>query len=73
VTDPNYEELIRKYALLEVKMKELYGNGKPGRVDELEAAVSNHNRYLWMAIGALTVLTPLVAMLVKQYMEHLWR
>lgn len=73
ITDEQrYEELIRKYEELNVKMKDLYGNGEPGRVTSLEAVVNTHNRYLWMALGALAIITPILMILAQEYISHMW-
>ena len=73
IDDRRYSEMLEKYAALEVKMRDLYGNGTPGRVTLLEGTVGSHSRYLWMAIGALAIITPIVLELARVYIQHLWK
>lgn len=73
IDEAKYEDLMEKFTVLKVKMDDLYGNGKPGRMKTLETTVGEHNRYLWMAIGALAVIAPIVTLLAKEYIAHLWR
>ena len=39
-------------ARLETQMKNLVGNGQPGRIAELERRVRKSEKYMWMIAGA---------------------
>lgn len=46
---------------LEVQMKELIGNGQPGRVTKVEDQVKANSRLLWIGMGVLWALQVLSA------------
>jgi len=50
-----------KFAALEVKLIDLHGNHKPGRVSELEKVVNQHSRLIWVGIGGLWIFQILFA------------
>jgi hypothetical protein len=58
---------------MEIKLKELTGNGKPGRVAVLESRMNRYDKLIWLCTGALIVLTPIVVELARQYIAHLWK
>jgi len=60
-------------AELKTKVEYLYGNGKPGKVDELVKSDSAQNKWLWMLAGALTVIAQILAWLVPQVVAHIWK
>jgi hypothetical protein len=43
--------VVDALARLDVKMTDLVGNGKPGRVAILEKTVSQLNKFKWMIMG----------------------
>lgn len=45
---------------LETEMRDLYGNGRPGRVSKLESKTDGHSRIIWLAMGAWTVINAAV-------------
>lgn len=51
-------------AELKTKMKYLWGNGKPGKIDELESASTRLTQSYWYMKGALWVLIALVTMVI---------
>lgn len=64
IDERQYQEMMDGYKELEIKMHDLYGNGKMGRVARIE-------RYLWVALGALAVIVPIVEELMRQYIAHM--
>ena len=48
---------------LEVQMKDLIGNGQPGRVGRLEEEVKSHSKLLWLGMGGLYALQIFPALL----------
>ena len=66
IDDRKYADMMEKYAVLEVKMKDLYGNGKPGRVQKLE-------RIVLIGTGVGLVVVPIVLELARVYIQHLWK
>ena len=50
-----------RIATLEVLMKELMGNGQPGRIQKIEEEVKSHARLLWIGLGGLYVVELLAA------------
>ncbi|HWQ03150.1 MAG TPA: hypothetical protein VNL38_01600 [Candidatus Nitrosotenuis sp.] len=44
--------VVRKLTRLETLLKELTGNGQPGRIARLEDKVRAHDRWLWTVAGA---------------------
>jgi hypothetical protein len=44
--------VIQKLTLLETMMADLVGNGRPGRIQQLEDKVRSHDRLFWVLTGA---------------------
>ncbi len=44
--------VIQKLTLLETMMADLAGNGRPGRIQQLEDKVRSHDRLFWLLTGA---------------------
>ena len=44
--------VIQKLTLLETMMADLAGNGRPGRIQQLEDKVRSHDRLFWVLTGA---------------------
>lgn len=54
-------ESAERIAILESQMRDLFGNGQPGRVSKLESKTDKHSRIIWVALGAWTVINALLA------------
>lgn len=50
-----------RVARLEVQMKELIGNGQPGRVDKMESKVEGLSKAMYVGLGGLYLLHFLAA------------
>lgn len=46
---------------LQTQMRDLYGNGQPGRVSKLESKTEKHSRVIWLVMGAWTVINAIIA------------
>jgi hypothetical protein len=44
--------VIQKLTLLETMMADLAGNGRPGRIQQLEDKVRSHDHLFWLLTGA---------------------
>jgi len=44
-------KVVKKLARLETMLKDLAGNGQPGRIQRLEEKVRAHDRWLWSVAG----------------------
>jgi hypothetical protein len=45
-----------RLVILETQMREVVGNGQPGRLGKVETEVKTHSRLLYIGIGGLWVL-----------------
>ena len=52
---------IERLKALEVQMKELVGNGQPGRIQKIEDEMKVHSKLLWVGIGGLMLLQIMAA------------
>lgn len=52
MTPEQWDFVQRKLAVLETQMTALVGNGQPGRLTYLENKVRNHERLIWVSVGA---------------------
>ncbi len=55
------QETGERVAELESQMRDLYGNGQPGRVSRLESKTDKHSRVIWLGMGAWTVINTIIA------------
>ena len=56
-----------RVAQLETQVRDLYGNGRPGRVSKLESKTDKHARIIWIGMGAWTVINAVVAIAVHYH------
>lgn len=56
------QENGERIAQLETEMRDLYGNGRQGRVSKLESKTDKHARIIWLGMGAWTVINGLVVL-----------
>jgi len=62
-----------KLAELETKVDYLYGNGKPGAVQNIFSELSQQKRMLHMAHGALILLGAELGIAIPFVLAHLWK
>lgn len=43
---------------------DLLGNGQPGRIQEIEANIKSHSKYIYTAMGGLTVLGAIMGWMI---------
>ena len=53
-------QVIESLTRLETHMQDLMGNGKPGRVKELENSVESLNKWRWIIAGGVLAISALV-------------
>lgn len=54
--DGKLDQVVSSVAQHEVKIADLWGNGREGRVTKLEKEVEGHSKKLYLAAGVLTLL-----------------
>lgn len=57
--------VVEALARLDTKMTSLVGNGKPGRVDQLEDKVDNLNKWRWITAGGAGTISALIHFIFK--------
>jgi hypothetical protein len=60
--EASINSLETKIAVLESKMERLTGNGQPGWIADTNKRLNNHDRLIWLGMGALGVLDILRSM-----------
>lgn len=55
-------DMGERVATVESQMRELVGNGQPGRVTKVEKSVEKLNEFMWRILGAVGALTVLIGL-----------
>jgi hypothetical protein len=63
-------ETSERLATLETQIKDVVGNGQPGRLSQVEKKVSQHSRLIWIASGALFAVEAAFTALASWWAGH---
>jgi hypothetical protein len=66
MTDDQFKlHVVDALARVETKVTDLVGNGQPGRVTNLEAAVKKLQRFSWIITGAVLAVSAIIHFVFK--------